>query len=172
MGCQPQNPWCHGNQNRPLYSLVSSFHRAINWNHPTRVFGPVAVSDGDRLGNKTYGVQGLLQLASNSRWSQGRNSDRNDGIERCQSQILSLAATLSWAVPNTNRRMSTNSPRTGREGGPVGRTDEGAQFRLVESVSLLSRGQSFWSQGVVCKCLARMAGPEAQIDADDQSRLN
>src|SRR5215472_8646109 len=60
----------------------------------------------------------------------------------------------------------------GREGGPVGRTDEGAQFRLVESVSLLSRGQSFWSQGVVCKCLARMAGPKAQIDADDQSRLN
>src|SRR5215468_1850058 len=113
MGCQPQNPWCHGNQNRPLYSLVSSFHRAINWNHPTRVFGPVAVLDGDRLGNKTYGVQGLLQLASNSRWSQGRNSDRNDGIERCHSQILSLAATLSWAVPNTNRRISTNSPRTG-----------------------------------------------------------
>src|SRR5215471_7325123 len=112
MGCQPQNPWCHGNQNRPLYSLVSSFHRAINWNHPTRVFGPVAVLDGDRLGNKPYGVQGLLQLASNSRWSQGRNSDRNDGIERCHSQILSLAATLSWAVPNTNRRMSTNSPRT------------------------------------------------------------
>src|SRR5215471_6467475 len=60
----------------------------------------------------------------------------------------------------------------GREGGPVGRTDEGAQFRLVESVSLLSRGQSFWSQGVVCNCLARMAGPEAQIDTDDQSRLN
>src|SRR5262249_47508316 len=51
-------------------------------------------------------------LASNLRWSQGRNSDRNDGIERCHSQILSLAATLSWAVPNTNRRMSTNSPRT------------------------------------------------------------
>src|SRR5262250_3161617 len=100
--------------NRPLYSLVSSFHRAINWNHPTRVFGPVAVLDGDRLGNKTYGVQGLLQLASNSRWSQGRYSDRNDGIESCHSQILSLAATLSWAVPNTNRRMSTNSPRTCR----------------------------------------------------------
>src|SRR5215831_4091519 len=113
MGCQPQNPWCHGNQNRPLYSLVSSFHRAINWNHPTSVFGPVAVLDGNRLGNKTHCVQGLLQSASNSRWSQGKNSDRNDGIERCRSQILSLAAALSWPVPNTNCRMSTNSPRTG-----------------------------------------------------------
>src|SRR5215472_12583261 len=35
MGCQPQNPWRHGNQNRSLSALVSSVHRAINWNHPT-----------------------------------------------------------------------------------------------------------------------------------------
>ena len=113
MGGQPQNPRRYGNQNGSVYSLVSSVDRAINWNNPTRVFGPVAVLDGNGFRNKTCCVRGLLQQASNSRWSQGKNSDRNDGIEGCQSQVLSLAPTLSSAVPNTNRRMRINSPRTG-----------------------------------------------------------
>jgi len=79
-GRQPQNPWRYGNQNRSLYSLVSSVHRAINWNNPTRVFGPVAVLDGNGFGNNTYCVQGLLQQVSNSCWPQGRNAGRNTGI--------------------------------------------------------------------------------------------
>src|SRR6516164_2803437 len=101
MGSKPQNPGRYGNQDGSLYSLVSSVRRAIDWNNPKRVFGPASFLDGNGFGDKTSRVQGLLQQVSKSCWAQGRNSDRNARIQRCESQIISLAATLSWAVPNT-----------------------------------------------------------------------
>jgi hypothetical protein len=71
---------CQGNQNGSLCSLVSSVHRAIDWNHPARVFGPVIVLDGNRLGNKVNRVPGLLQRASNALGARGTNAHRSSGI--------------------------------------------------------------------------------------------
>jgi hypothetical protein len=44
--------------------------------------------------------------------SEGTNADRHAGVQRRQSQELSLATTLSWSLPNTNRGLSRNSPWT------------------------------------------------------------
>ena len=113
MGGKPQNPRRYGNQDGSLYSLVPSVRRAIDWNNPQRVFGPVGVLDGNGFRDKTKRVQKLLQRVSKSCWAERRNSDRNARMQRRESQIISLAATLSSAVPNTGRGMSTNSPATG-----------------------------------------------------------
>jgi hypothetical protein len=51
--------------------------------------------------------------SSDNTYAEGTNASRNAGIQRRQSQVLSLATTLSRSVPNTNRGLSTNSPWTG-----------------------------------------------------------
>src|SRR5207253_10711899 len=48
-------------------------------------------------------------------WPERIHSDRNAGVEECESHALSLAVTPSWAVPDTNRRVSTNLPSTGQK---------------------------------------------------------
>src|SRR5258708_25781940 len=48
-----------------------------------------------------------------SRRAEGRNAGRDIGVPRCEPQILSLANTLSWLVPDANCCVSTNSPGTG-----------------------------------------------------------
>jgi hypothetical protein len=73
MGSQSTHPQCPGNQNRSLCSLVASVRRAINWNHPARVFGPVIVLDGIRLGNEVSRFPALLQQTSNAFGSGGTN---------------------------------------------------------------------------------------------------
>jgi transposase InsO family protein len=57
------------------YTPGPTIHRAINRDHPTRVFGPVVVLDGNGLRNKTSCVQRLLQPASKSFWAERKNSD-------------------------------------------------------------------------------------------------
>src|SRR5258708_9853889 len=48
-----------------------------------------------------------------SRRAEGRNAGRDIGVPRCEPQILSLANTLSWLVPDAQCCVSTNSPGTG-----------------------------------------------------------
>src|SRR5215813_14543513 len=75
--------------------------------------GSVAILDGNGFDEKVNWVQRLLQQASNSHWAEGKNSNRNAGIQRCEHQIISVAGTLPWALPDPNRGMSANSPATG-----------------------------------------------------------
>src|SRR5215831_20054029 len=92
MACQPQNPWCHGNQTVPY----------IPWSHPfiERLFGtmrrecldPLVFWTATDLETKTYCVQDYYNSHRIHAGLKGETHDRNDGIERCQSQILSLAA--------------------------------------------------------------------------------
>jgi hypothetical protein len=49
-----------GTQNSSLRSVVPPARRTIDWDHPTRVFGPV-VLDGNRFRKQTYWVQGRLK---------------------------------------------------------------------------------------------------------------
>ena len=103
----------YGNQDGSIHSLVPSVRRATDRNNPQRVFGPVVVLDGNGFRDETDRFQRLLQRVSQSCRAEGRNSDRNVRIQGCESPIISLAATLSWAVSNTDGGMSTNSPGTG-----------------------------------------------------------
>src|SRR5438552_1851642 len=73
------------------------------------MFGPVVVLDGDGFRDETNCVQRLLQRVSRTCRAERRNSGRSVGIQRCESQILSLAATLSWALSNTDGGMSTKA---------------------------------------------------------------
>src|SRR5215813_4941020 len=93
--------------------MVASVRRETNRNDPQRKFGPVVVLDGHGFRDEAIRVQRLLQRLSRSCRAEGRNSGRNVGIERCESKILSLAATLWWALSNTDGGVSTNSPWTG-----------------------------------------------------------
>src|SRR5262245_58128079 len=112
MGSKPSNFGCNGNQDGSIRSLVPSVRRATDWNNPQRVFGPLVVLDTIGFRNEIDCFQELLQRLSQSCWVEGRNSDRDGRIQRCESQIVSLAVTLPRAVPDTNG-MTTNSPWTG-----------------------------------------------------------
>src|SRR3954469_18334722 len=76
------------------------------------MFGPVVVLDGNGFRHETDRLQRLLQRVPGSCGAEGRNSNRNVRFQRCESSIISVAATLSWALSNTNGSMSTNSPET------------------------------------------------------------
>src|SRR5262249_51448584 len=99
-------------------SVVASVHRAIDWNHSSRVFGSVFVLDRFGSGIKAIGFQRLLQRTSNSFSAEGTNADRESGIQRRGVETLLLGETLSWAIPNAYRSMSRNSPWTARRSGP------------------------------------------------------
>src|SRR5882762_7493341 len=73
---------------------------------------PSSVLDGGRSGIETVGLPELLQQIPSSCGAEGTDSDRNARIQGHELQIVSLAETLSRLVPNTNGRMSANSPRT------------------------------------------------------------
>src|SRR5215813_11263842 len=112
MGGEPPSSWSYGNKNGSIHSVVPSVCRATNRNNPQRVFGPVVVLDSNGFRNETDRFQRLLQRVSESCRPEGRNSDRSLRIQRCESPFISLAATLSWTVPNTDGGISTNSPCT------------------------------------------------------------
>ena len=80
---------------------------ATKRNNPQRMFGSVVVLDGNGSRDETDRFQRLLQRVSQSRRPEGRNSDRNAGIQGCESPIISLAATLSRPVPNADGGMNT-----------------------------------------------------------------
>jgi hypothetical protein len=112
MASQSKSARCDGNQDRPLCSAVAPVRGAIDWNDSSRVPRPTSVLDGGRFGNETLGFQKLLQPASSSRVAAGADSDRYARIQRREFQILLLAETLSWVIPDANRCINANSPRT------------------------------------------------------------
>ena len=75
---------------------------------------PNLILDGSRSGTETICLQKLLQRIPKPCVVGREDAGRNAGIQRRRFQIVSLAETLSWVIPNTNRCMNTNSPRTGR----------------------------------------------------------
>src|ERR1700730_5068484 len=110
MASEPESPRRKRNQNGSLHSLVASVRRKIDRNNSQRMFGPVVVLDCHGFRDETNRVQRLLQRISQSCRAKRRNSGGNIGIERCESQILSLEATLSGALSNTDGGVSRNSP--------------------------------------------------------------
>jgi hypothetical protein len=113
MASQPKSARRHGNQDCSLCSPVASIRGAIDWDDSSRMSGPATILDGGGSGSKTGGFRKVLQQIPGSCVAGRSHSDRNVGIQRRQFQVLSLAETLSWFIPNTNSCMSTNSPRTG-----------------------------------------------------------
>src|SRR5262249_35288739 len=77
------------------------------------MFGPAAVLDDDGSATEASGLQNFLQWIPNPYVFERENSDRNAPIQRNRYQIVSLAETVSWSIPDANRGMSTNSPGTG-----------------------------------------------------------
>src|SRR5262249_9912060 len=77
------------------------------------MFGPAAVLDDYGSATEASGLQNFLQWIPNPYVFERENSDRNAPIQRNRYQIVSLAETLSWSIPDANRGMSTNSPGTG-----------------------------------------------------------
>src|SRR5262245_13829954 len=98
MGGEPSSTRNYGNQNGSVHSLVSSVRGETDRNNPQRVFGPVVVLDGHGFRVEADRFQHLLQRVSQSCRAAGSDSNRNVGVHRRESQILSLAATLSWAL--------------------------------------------------------------------------
>src|SRR5215813_1567063 len=76
------------------------------------MFGPAAVLDDYGSATEASGLQNFLQWIPNPYVFERENSDRNAPIQRNRYQIVSLAETLSWSIPDANRGMSTNSPGT------------------------------------------------------------
>src|SRR5262249_19112660 len=72
-----------------------------------------AVLDDDGSATEASGLQNFLQWIPNPYVFKRENSDRNAPIQRNRYQIVSLAETVSWSIPDANRGMSTNSPGTG-----------------------------------------------------------
>src|SRR5262245_34173543 len=77
-------------KNGSIHSVVPSVCRATNRNNPQRVFGPVVVLDSNGFRNETDRFQRLLQRVSKSCRPEGRNSDCNLRIQRCESPFISL----------------------------------------------------------------------------------
>src|SRR5262245_24043563 len=75
------------------------------------MFGPAAVLDDYGSATEASGLQNFLQWIPNPYVFERENSDRNAPIQRNRYQIVSLAETLSWSIPDANRGMSTNSPQ-------------------------------------------------------------
>ena len=113
VGGKPSSSGRYGNQDGSIHSLVPSVHRATDRNNPQRMFGPVVVLDGNGFRDETDRFQRLLQRVPLSCGAEGRNADRDSGIERRRAETLSLAETLPRLIPNTNCCMRTNSPWTG-----------------------------------------------------------
>jgi hypothetical protein len=114
VGGKPSSSGRYGNQDGSIHSLVPSVRRATDRNNPQRMFGPVVVLDGNGFRDETDRFQRLLQRVPLSCGAEGRNADRDSGIERRRAETLSLAETLPRLIPNTNCCMRTNSPWTRR----------------------------------------------------------
>jgi transposase InsO family protein len=89
------------------------------WSHPfiERLIGTIRRECLDRLLFWTaidletkLRFQRLLQRASQSFGAEGENADRNIWVEARESSIVPLAATLSWALSNTDGGVRRNSP--------------------------------------------------------------
>jgi hypothetical protein len=100
----------YGNQDGSIHSLVPSVRRATDRNNPQRMFGPVVVLDGSGFRDETDHFQRLLQQVPLLCGAEGRNADRDSGIERRRAETLWLAETMPRLIPNTNCCMTTNSP--------------------------------------------------------------
>jgi hypothetical protein len=74
--------------------------------------GPIKRDSGRSLLHRYLSLEPVQPVQSNSCWPQRRNADRNSAISRHKTRIISLAATLSSALPNANRGMSRISPRS------------------------------------------------------------
>jgi hypothetical protein len=64
------------------------------------------------LENETLRLPKLLQSVSRSHVARESDSDSHSEIQRCQSQTVPVAETLSRFIPNANSCMNTNSPST------------------------------------------------------------
>src|SRR6516162_6105096 len=102
MAGEPSNPRCDGHQDSPLCSAFASIHRAIDRHNSPRVFGPVAVLDGSRLGREVNCVQRLLQripLALGTEWE---DSGRGRSRKKYRFQLLWMETALSRSISNAN----------------------------------------------------------------------
>ena len=97
----------------------------VDRHNQKRMFGPNIILDGGRSGIETVCFQKLLQRVPKPRVFGRKDADRSTGIERHRFQIISLAETLSWVIPNVNSGMNTNSPGTGFCHRPSYSTDSG-----------------------------------------------
>ena len=95
-----------------LRSALAPIRGTFDRHNQTRVFGPSIILDGSRSGTETICLQKLLQRIPKPCVVGRKDADRNPEIERRRFQIVSLAETLSWVIPNTNRCVNTNSPWT------------------------------------------------------------
>jgi hypothetical protein len=66
------------------------------------MFGSTIVLDGNGLGDETNRLQGLSQPASKSRRIEGKDADRNSGIHRRESQMLSMEDALPGHISDAH----------------------------------------------------------------------
>ena len=66
------------------------------------MFGSIVVLDGNGFGDEANRVQELLQPTSKSRRIEGKDADRNSGIHRRESQMLSMEDALPGHISDAH----------------------------------------------------------------------
>jgi hypothetical protein len=100
----------------------------VPWSHPfiKRLIATIRRECLDRLlfwtapdlETKLIAFQDYYKKTSNSLGAGGSDSDQKPGVQTGELEMSSLADALSWAIPNTDGGMSTNSPAMGFQNSP------------------------------------------------------
>src|SRR4030095_13787149 len=105
MGSQSANPGRSRNQDNAICSAVSSVRGAADWNRSKGVFGSHVVLDNCRSRKQAAGVPGLLQQLSNTSLIGGTDTRQEETTTGRESDVLSMAISLSRLVSDTDRCM-------------------------------------------------------------------
>src|SRR5688500_8549907 len=103
MASQSANPGGRRNQDSALCSPVSSVSGAADWNGSKGVFGSHVILADCRYRKQAAGVPGLLQQLSNASLIGGANTRQKRSTTGRESDVLSMAISLSRLVSDTDR---------------------------------------------------------------------
>ena len=112
MASQSANPGGSGDQDGALRSPVSSFRGVLDRDDSKGVFGSHLILDDCRSRKQAARVPELLQQLSCALLIGGKNTRQEGTTTGRESDVLSMAISLSRLVPDTDRCVSPeDSPR-------------------------------------------------------------
>src|SRR4029453_3484785 len=112
MASQSANPGGSGDKDSALCPPVSSVCGAADRDDSKGVFGSHVILDDCRSRKQAAEVPGLLQQLSNPSLIGGKNTRPEGTTKSRESDVLSMAISLSRLVPDTDRCVSPeDSPR-------------------------------------------------------------